>query len=105
MMIPPQRHNAAIAAGILMIGLVCFSRVYLGVHYVSDVLSGILEAIAWSTLALTALRLAHGSRRQAEKSVGFPRISQAASSRLELRQKSGWPNPPRSLRRYAVPLS
>lgn len=67
-----QRHNVATTAGILMIGLVCLSRVYLGVHYVSDVLGGILEAIAWSTLALTALRLARahqrniGSRRQAE---------------------------------------
>jgi membrane-associated phospholipid phosphatase len=45
-----QRHNVATTAGILMIGLVCLSRVYLGVHYVSDVLGGILEAIAWSTL-------------------------------------------------------
>jgi membrane-associated phospholipid phosphatase len=67
-----QRHNAATAAGILMIGLVCLRRVYLGVHYASDVLGGILEAIAWSTLALTALRLARvhqrsiASRRQAE---------------------------------------
>jgi membrane-associated phospholipid phosphatase len=67
-----RRHNVAITAGILMIGLVCLSRVYLGVHYVSDVLGGILEAIAWSTLALSALRLARahprniGSRRQAE---------------------------------------
>jgi len=66
-----RQHNVAITAGILMIGLVCLSRVYLGVHYVSDVLGGVLEAIAWSTLALTALRLARahppnaGSRRKA----------------------------------------
>lgn len=52
------RRNAAVGAGIVMIGLVCSSRVYLGVHYASDVLAGILEAIAWSTLVLTALRLA-----------------------------------------------
>ncbi len=67
-----QRHGEATAAGIVMIVLVCFSRVYLGVHYVSDVLAGVLAAIAWSTLALTALHLirAHQwklrSRRQAE---------------------------------------
>ena len=57
------RRNAAIAAGIVMIGLVCLSRVYLGVHYASDVLAGILEAIAWSTLVLTALRVARVRRR------------------------------------------
>ena len=50
------RRNAAIASGIVMIALVCLSRVYLGVHYVSDILAGILEAIAWSTLMLTAFR-------------------------------------------------
>jgi undecaprenyl-diphosphatase len=54
---PRDRRYALIAAGILMIGLVCLSRLYLGVHYVSDVLGGILEAIAWSTLVLTALRV------------------------------------------------
>jgi membrane-associated phospholipid phosphatase len=58
-----QRHNVATAAGILMIGLVCLSRMYLGVHYASDVLSGVLEAIAWSTLVLTALRLAREHQR------------------------------------------
>jgi undecaprenyl-diphosphatase len=46
-----------------MIALISFSRVYLGVHYVSDILAGILEAIAWSTLMLAGLRLAHQSRR------------------------------------------
>ena len=67
-----QWHKAATAAGILMIALVCLSRVYLGVHYLSDVLGGILEAVAWSTVALTALRLVLargeniGSPRQAE---------------------------------------
>lgn len=67
----PQRHRAVTAAGIVMIGLVCLSRVYLGVHHVSDVLGGILEAIAWSALALTAVRPTCakwkiGLRRQAE---------------------------------------
>ena len=58
-----QRHKAATAAGILLIALICLSRVYLGVHYVSDVLGGILEAIAWSTLVLTAMRLARTDQR------------------------------------------
>ena len=64
----PRRH-AAIVSGIVMIGLVCLSRVYLGVHYPSDVLAGILEAIAWSTLVLPALRLAR-LRRRSNRSQG-----------------------------------
>jgi membrane-associated phospholipid phosphatase len=51
-----HRRKAAIAAGAVMIGFVCFSRIYLGVHYLSDVLAGIFEAVAWSMLVLTFLR-------------------------------------------------
>jgi undecaprenyl-diphosphatase len=51
-----RRPDFALAGGVSMIALVGFSRVYLGVHYVSDVLAGILEAIAWSTLVLASWR-------------------------------------------------
>ncbi len=30
-----------------MVALVCFSRLYLGLHYLSDVLGGVAEGIAW----------------------------------------------------------
>ena len=46
-------RNIARVGGALMIALVCFSRVYLGLHYPSDVLAGVFEAVAWSTLVLT----------------------------------------------------
>jgi membrane-associated phospholipid phosphatase len=67
-----RRHlrEAAIAGGTVMIMLVGLSRIYLGVHYMSDVLAGVLEAIAWSTLVLAIWRftcvIPHrlGSRRQ-----------------------------------------
>jgi membrane-associated phospholipid phosphatase len=34
-------------AAVMMVALVALSRVYLGVHYLSDVLAGIAESIAW----------------------------------------------------------
>lgn len=43
------RLLALIFAG-LMITLVAFTRVYLGVHYSSDVMAGIVEGVAWLTL-------------------------------------------------------
>jgi undecaprenyl-diphosphatase len=45
---------AAVAGALAMIALVCFSRVYLGAHYFSDVLAavcvGVVWLVAWHTL-------------------------------------------------------
>jgi membrane-associated phospholipid phosphatase len=48
------RILAAVAA-ITFIVLVAFSRVYLGAHYLSDVLGAMAEGLAWIALSLTAL--------------------------------------------------
>ena len=52
-----QRYaaNVAIAAAVFMVALVSFSRVYLGLHYLSDVMGGIAEGIAWLALSFTVL--------------------------------------------------
>lgn len=46
----------ATAAGcLLMIFLVAFSRVYLGAHYLSDVLAAMASSVAWLTICITAI--------------------------------------------------
>jgi membrane-associated phospholipid phosphatase len=46
----------AIAAGALLaVALVAFTRVYLGVHFLSDVAAAFAEAVAWLAISLTAL--------------------------------------------------
>jgi membrane-associated phospholipid phosphatase len=62
--VPAHRRLVwAVAAGAVV--LVCFARVFLGVHYLSDVTAGVLLGIAW--LGLTAAAF-HAWRRD----VGLP---------------------------------
>jgi undecaprenyl-diphosphatase len=46
-MVAPKRRLAAIAVAVVAVGLVGFSRLALGVHYLSDVVGGWLLATAW----------------------------------------------------------
>jgi undecaprenyl-diphosphatase len=50
----PARVLVLLAAA-CMIGLVALSRMYLGVHYLSDVLAAALESLAWLGLCVTAV--------------------------------------------------
>jgi len=53
---PRPRPRALIIAGaILMVALVCFSRLVLGVHYVSDVVAGVAWATIWVAAWVTLL--------------------------------------------------
>lgn len=49
------RRVVVILAASLLIALVGFSRIYLGVHYLSDVLGAFAEGLAWIALCLTAV--------------------------------------------------
>jgi membrane protein DedA with SNARE-associated domain/membrane-associated phospholipid phosphatase len=48
------RVNIVLIA-IMIVLLVSFSRIYLGVHYLSDVLAGMVEGVAWLSLCLTGI--------------------------------------------------
>jgi undecaprenyl-diphosphatase len=57
-------------AGLVII-LVGFSRLYLGVHYLSDVLGGIAAGVAWLAMCLTAVETMR-RWRQAQTALGSP---------------------------------
>jgi undecaprenyl-diphosphatase len=59
----PAARAACVAGAVSMVALVGFSRMYLGVHYLSDVLAAACASAAW--LALCLLLVHHFDRRHA----------------------------------------
>jgi membrane-associated phospholipid phosphatase len=50
---------ACVAAAVLLVSLIGFSRLYLGVHFLSDVLAGYSVGLAWLALCVVVLDLHH----------------------------------------------
>ena len=48
---------AVVVTAILLVALVALSRLYLGVHYLSDVLGAAAEGVAWLALCLTVTHI------------------------------------------------
>lgn len=61
---------AIVAGAVLMVALVGISRMYLGVHYLSDVLAASAEACCWLAICITAVSTLR--RRQAARGANQP---------------------------------
>lgn len=59
------RVLAVVVGGVLIL-LIGFSRLYLGVHYLSDVLAAMAEGLAWLALCLTTVDTLRRARTRAE---------------------------------------
>jgi undecaprenyl-diphosphatase len=57
-----RMRSVVVAAALGMVTLVAFSRLYLGAHFLSDVLAGFAEGVAWLALCLTATHTYLGHR-------------------------------------------
>lgn len=67
------RRAAVIAAAMAMVALVGFSRIYLGAHYLTDVLAGAAEGLAWLAICITTVSTLR--RRRAARGLPFWRRS------------------------------
>jgi len=53
-----RTHIARLAitiVAVLVIGIICLSRLYLGVHYPSDVIAGVIVGVAWAGFCMATL--------------------------------------------------
>jgi membrane-associated phospholipid phosphatase len=50
-----RQRTACIAGGVLAVALVAYSRMYLGAHYLSDIIAAVCSSLVWLVLCLSAV--------------------------------------------------
>lgn len=68
-MIPPRWRPRAIAAYVVLVLLIAASRLGLGVHYLSDVLGGIVLGAAWLCVSVATFRIWRREQRKPVREV------------------------------------
>jgi undecaprenyl-diphosphatase len=69
-----RKHQRPLfAVAVLLVLLISFSRVYLGVHYPSDVIGGVVAGTAWLSAAIVLLGIARD--RYGRRSSGIADIN------------------------------
>jgi membrane-associated phospholipid phosphatase len=86
-----RTRAACIAGAAMVVTAIGFSRLYLGVHYLSDVLAGYAVALAW-LVAIATVR-----QRQPRLSIAWARsAARAASGRMSSSSRVRWADDERS---------
>ena len=65
----PAARAAVIAGVVVLVSAIGFSRIYLGAHYVSDVLAGTSLGLAWLALCVLAVTVRERRRREGTQPV------------------------------------
>jgi membrane-associated phospholipid phosphatase len=65
-LLPPRWHTLVVMAAIAMVLTTACSRIFLQVHFASDVAAGLLSGAAWLTVCV--ITLGHAERRRARRS-------------------------------------
>jgi membrane-associated phospholipid phosphatase len=91
--VPTRRPLAVLCA--VLVAAVGFSRLYIGVHYLSDVVGGWLLGAAWVWLVLLAAGHARGTRQADPLPVRGSRVRDFRAGRWSRSRRHRTPGPPR----------